>query len=130
MVVLIDMVVLLFLLTGVFFFMIGVLGLLRLQDVYLRMHATTKCDTLGATAILIGLAIYSLATGQASYGPLGSVFTAAKMIFIIIFIFWANPTSAHAIAKAAYLSGPDIYEGTVFDQYGPDVKDKMVAEKK
>ncbi|MFQ5975047.1 MAG: monovalent cation/H(+) antiporter subunit G [Candidatus Hydrothermarchaeales archaeon] len=130
MVVLIDMVVLLFFLTGMFFFMIGVLGLLRLQDVYLRMHATAKCDTLGATAILLGLAIYSLASGQASYGPFGSVFTAAKMIIIIIFIFWANPTAAHAIAKAAYLSGVKLWEGSVFDQYGPDVKDRMVVEKK
>ncbi len=130
MVVMIDIVVLLFFLAGMFFFMIGVLGLLRLPDVYSRMHATTKCDTLGATAILMGLAIYSLASGQASYGPLGSVFTAAKMIIIIIFVFWANPTSAHAIAKAAYLSGVELWEGTVFDQYGPDVKDKMVVEKK
>ncbi len=130
MIVLIDIVVLLFFLTGMFFFMIGVLGLLRLPDVYLRMHATTKCDTLGASAILMGLAIYSLATGQASYGSLGSVFTAAKMVIIIIFIFWANPTAAHAIAKAAYLSGVELYEGTVFDQYGPDVKDKMVVDKK
>ncbi len=84
MVVLVDIVVLLFFLTGMFFFMIGVIGLLRLPDVYSRMHATTKCDTLGASAILMGLAIYSLATGQASYGPLGSVFTALKMIFIIM----------------------------------------------
>ncbi len=130
MVVVIDIVVLIFFLTGMFFFMIGVLGLLRLPDVYSRMHATTKCDTLGASSILMGLAIYSLASGQASYGLHGSFFTAAKMILIIIFVFWATPTSAHAIAKAAYLSGVKLWEGSVFDQYGPDVKDRMVAEKK
>lgn len=42
-----------FLAGGIFFYMVGVLGLVRLPDVFTRMHATTKCDTMGAGLILI-----------------------------------------------------------------------------
>ncbi|MEE8168575.1 MAG: monovalent cation/H(+) antiporter subunit G [Candidatus Hydrothermarchaeales archaeon] len=102
----IDIVVLALLLMGVFFFVIGTIGLLRFPDVYTRMHATTKCDTLGAISIFLGLAIYS-----------GLSFTSFKILLIIVFIVWVNPTTAHAIAKAAYVSGVELWEGSVVDEY-------------
>jgi multicomponent Na+:H+ antiporter subunit G len=106
----IDAITLVLLLTGVFFFIVGTIGLLRLPDVYTRMHATTKSDTLGAVSLLTGLALYS-----------GDFFTWAKMLIIIVFIFWANPTSSHAIARSAYLSGERPFEGTTEDAYGGDL---------
>ncbi|MBS4022955.1 MAG: monovalent cation/H(+) antiporter subunit G [Dethiobacter sp.] len=81
---------------GIFFFMIGVIGLLRLPDAYSRMHATTKCDTLGAGLILFALALYALYTGFPA--------TSIKLILLIIFVWVTNPTSAHVIARAAYRS--------------------------
>jgi multicomponent Na+:H+ antiporter subunit G len=75
------------------------------------MHATTKSDTLGAISLLMGLALYS-----------GDFFTWAKMLIIIVFMFWANPTSAHAIARSAYLSGERPFGGTTNDAYGGDLK--------
>ncbi|MFQ6136345.1 MAG: monovalent cation/H(+) antiporter subunit G [Candidatus Hydrothermarchaeales archaeon] len=113
----IDTIVMLFFIIGLFFFIVGTIGLLRLPDVYTRMHATTKCDTLGAMTILTGLAVYSVVLGAP-----GSLFISGKMILIATFIFVANPTSAHAIAKAAYLSGVKLWEGSVFDMYGKDAK--------
>lgn len=107
----VDVTTLVLLLIGVFFFIVGTIGLLRFPDVFTRLHATTKSDTLGAVAILTGLGLYS-----------GGFFTATKMLLIIVFIFWANPTAAHAIAKAAYLSGEQPYEGTLDDAYGRDIK--------
>lgn len=101
---------LLLLSTGVFFFIVGTVGLLRLPDVYTRMHATTKADTLGAVSILLGLAIYSL-----------DVFTALKMVIIVVFIFIANPTASHAIAKAAYQSGEKPFDKEMKDAYGEDI---------
>jgi len=107
---LVDMATLLLLLTGLFFFTVGTIGLLRLPDVFTRMHATTKCDTLGAVSIITALALYS-----------GHSLTAAKMMLIVVFIFIANPTAAHAIAKAAYLSGERPCELTSEDAYGRDM---------
>ena len=45
-------------LTGALFFLAGTIGLLRLPDFYSRVHAATKCDTVGAGAILLALAIH------------------------------------------------------------------------
>lgn len=74
---------------GVFFFAVGVVGLMRFPDVYTRLHATTKCDTLGAGLMLIGLMLQ------------GSPTVAVKLLIIIILLWITNPTAAHVIARAA-----------------------------
>ncbi len=79
---------------GVFLFASGTVGLIRLPDFYCRMHATGKCDTLGALLALTGLALYN-----------GFNFVTLKIIFIIVFIFIANPTATHAIGRAALVNG-------------------------
>lgn len=78
---------------GLFFLLVGTVGLLRLPDAYCRLHATTKCDTMGAGLVLLSLAIRS---------PWP---TAAKLGLIIVFILITNPTAAHVIARAAYMTG-------------------------
>ncbi len=91
-----------FLIAGIFFFAIGVIGLLRLPDAYSRMHATTKCDTLGAGMILFALALYS-----------GFSAASVKLLLLIVFIWLTNPTSAHVIARAAYRSNDvNVCEGS------------------
>lgn len=78
---------------GLFFLFVGTLGLLRLPDVYNRLHATTKCDTLGAGLVLLSMALQSgLAVG-------------VRLGLLIIFIVITNPTAAHVIARAAYNTG-------------------------
>ena len=42
---------------GAFFFVAGTLGLLRFPDVYSRLHAVTKADTLGLGLVVIGLSL-------------------------------------------------------------------------
>ena len=79
---------------GVFLFASGTLGLIRLPDFYCRMHATGKCDTLGALLVLTGLALYN-----------GFNLVSLKIIFIVVFIFLANPTATHAIGRAALVNG-------------------------
>lgn len=79
--------------SGLFFLLVGVLGLLRLPDVYTRLHAATKCDTMGAGLVLLSLALQSEWAG------------AVKLIIIAAFIWVTNPTAAHVIAKAAWVTG-------------------------
>ncbi len=83
-----------FLTIGCFFSVVAAIGVVRFPDFYSRMHPAGKNDTLGQTLILIGLIIYE-----------GFSFVSIKLLLIIIFIFIANPTATHAIAKAAYLAG-------------------------
>ncbi len=79
---------------GAFFFIIGTIGLLRFPDFYSRMHATGKCDTLGSGLVLLGIGIHQDFT-----------INTVKLFLIISFIFVANPTTTHVLAKAAYDSG-------------------------
>ncbi len=79
------------LLIGAFFILAGTIGFVRFPDFYSRMHATGKCDTLGEGLMLAALIVYG-----------GATFVSVKILFLIMFILLANPTSTHAIAKAAY----------------------------
>lgn len=89
--IILDIIASLFVLGGLFFFIVGTIGLLRMPDVYSRMHATTKCDTLGVSLIMTGIIV-----GQ------GLSWVTLKLVLIIIFIWLTTPTAAHAIARAAY----------------------------
>ena len=80
-----------FILAGFFFFTTATIGLLRLPDFYSRLHATGKGDTLAVLYSLIGLALYN-----------GFDLTSAKIIFIAVFMFLAQPTATHAISRAAF----------------------------
>lgn len=88
---LVDIIIVILLVSGIFFFTMGVIGLIRFPDVYSRMHATTKCDTLGTGLVLLALILAQPLT-----------VASAKIFFIILFIWITNPTTAHIIAKAAY----------------------------
>jgi len=86
-----DILSILFIMAGLFFFTTATIGLLRLPDFYTRLHATGKGDTLAVLYSLIGLAIYN-----------GFDITSAKIIFIAVFMFLAQPTATHAISRAAF----------------------------
>jgi multicomponent Na+:H+ antiporter subunit G len=79
---------------GSFFVLTGALGLLRLPDVYARMHAAGVTDTLGAGLFLAGLAIQ---------GGLGLV--TVKLAMILAFILFTSPTATYALANAVFSSG-------------------------
>ena len=73
---------------------IGALGVLRLPDVYTRMHAASITDTLGAGTIILGLIIQA-----------GLTLVAGKLFLILIFLFFTSPASSFALAHAALSSG-------------------------
>ncbi|HIH44069.1 MAG TPA: cation:proton antiporter [Candidatus Methanoperedenaceae archaeon] len=97
----VDIIVTLIMSVGALLMLTGSIGLLRLPDVYCRMHATGKCDTLGESLILLGLIIYQVYSGHELV--LDKVIVPAKMLFIILFFFLANPVATHAIMKAAFI---------------------------
>ncbi|MCL4078651.1 monovalent cation/H(+) antiporter subunit G [Coriobacteriia bacterium Es71-Z0120] len=79
---------------GAFFFFVGTLGLLRFPDFYSRTHGATKCDTVGAGSILIGLALLR-----------GLAPDALKILAIAALVLLTSPTAGHALARAAYRTG-------------------------
>ena len=76
---------------GLFFFLVGTLGVLRFPDALTRAHGAAKCDTLGAVLCISGLILQS-----------GFSFTTLKLIVVIGFLWTTNPTATHMIAKAIY----------------------------
>jgi monovalent cation/proton antiporter MnhG/PhaG subunit len=82
------------LLIGVLFLLAGTLGLLRLPDCYARIHAVSKCDTVGAGAILLALALL-----------VGPDPNALKIVVLLALVLLSSPTSGHALARAAHLTG-------------------------
>ena len=77
---------------GTFFSLIGVIGLIRLPDVYTRLHATGKVGVYGAVLLLVAAAIWT---------PLGW----GKALLLIILLMVSGPVTAHAISSAAYRIG-------------------------
>nr|WP_174507262.1 Na+/H+ antiporter subunit G [Acinetobacter sp. Marseille-Q1620] len=80
-----------FLLIGAFFILVGGIGIVRLPDLFMRLHAPTKSSTLGLGSFLIAAMIYS-----AYYGRFGF---AELLITLLSFI--TAPVSANLIAQAA-----------------------------
>ena len=88
---------------GAIFLFLGALGIVRLPDVYNRLQAGTKCTTLGAFSMIVGVGIIE---------P-GWFF---KALIVAVFILLTNPISAHALARASYKSAVRPYDGTVVDK--------------
>ena len=78
------------LVSGMCFFLAGSIGLLRLPDLYSRLHALTKADNLG-----LGLLIAGLALG--SREPLMML----KLLLVWLAVLAASAASAHLIARRA-----------------------------
>ena len=83
-----------FIACGVIALMIGSLGLLRLPDVYCRIHAVGMIDTAGAGFIILGMVIHE-----------GFTLVTVKLVLIGVFMFFTSPIATHAVAQVAYKSG-------------------------
>jgi multicomponent Na+:H+ antiporter subunit G len=93
------------LVSGALFMLLAAVGLVRLPDLYLRMSATSKAATLGASLVLLGAALH-----------FGTVAATGKALVIVAFLFLTAPAAAHAIGRAGYRRGSPRWEGTVADE--------------
>ena len=75
---------------GCFFFLAGTVGLLRLPDLFSRLHALTKADNLGLGLVAAGMAIY-----------MANPWAALKLFFIWIFTLLASSTACYLISRFA-----------------------------
>ncbi len=75
---------------GVFFIVVGSIGLIRLPDVYTRLHAAGMTDTMGAGLVLVGLAFQA-----------GATLITVRLLIIWAFLLFTSPIATHALARAA-----------------------------
>jgi len=79
---------------GIVALLIGSLGLIRLPDVFCRIHAVGMIDTAGASFIILGMMIYE-----------GFTLVTVKLLFVGIFLFFTSPIATHAVAQVAHKMG-------------------------
>ncbi|MFN2246220.1 MAG: monovalent cation/H(+) antiporter subunit G, partial [Candidatus Promineifilaceae bacterium] len=89
-----DVITSFLLVSGSLFSLVAALGMLRLPDTIIRMHAATKAGTFGAGLILIAEAVF--------YQEIGITLRA---LAAIVFLLMTAPVAAHLIGRAAYYSG-------------------------
>lgn len=77
---------------GIGFCAIGVLGVIRMPDLYCRLHASGKVSTVGLCGLLLGAAIIMPSA-------------ALQLIALALFAILTLPVGTHAIAAAAYRHG-------------------------
>ncbi len=77
-------------------FLISAIGLLRMPDIYTRMHVGTKATTMGTTFVILGAICI-----EPSW--------ALKLILLGIFIFLTNPLSSSVIARASHKNGETLH---------------------
>src|SRR5262245_50807273 len=103
----------LLLLVGLVFTFAGSLGLLRLPDIFCRMHATGKSSTLGIISIVLASFLhFSVSESGASI----------KELLTVVFVFLGGPVGAHMIARAAYRTQVPLRERTIVNEW------KMIEE--
>ncbi|SFU83595.1 monovalent cation/H(+) antiporter subunit G [Halomonas korlensis] len=96
-------------LSGAMFMLLAALGVLRLPDLLTRMHATTKAATLGASLIMLAVALH-----------FPQVAVVARAMGVILFIMLTAPVAAHVIGRAGYFVGSRLWDGTVKDELRPN----------
>ena len=82
------------LVTGALLALAASIALIRFPDVFSRMHAATKPQTLGLVCILLGLAL-----------RLQSVVAATTVVVVIVFQLLTAPVASHMVGRAAHRIG-------------------------
>jgi multicomponent Na+:H+ antiporter subunit G len=85
-------------LLGAFFLTVGTVGLIRMPDMYNRMHATTKASSLGAVSLFLAAFVV--------FGPGGNGLTA---LVGIVFLFLTVPAGSHMLLRSALRMGVPFY---------------------
>ncbi len=76
-------------LLGSFFTVTGALGLLRMPEVFTRMHAASVTDTLGVGFLILGMAVQA-----------GLSLVTLKLFFLLVLFLFTGPVVTHALARA------------------------------
>ena len=79
---------------GAFFVLAGAIGLLRLPDLYTRVHGASVIDTAGAGFMVLGMMLQA-----------GWSLVTLKLLFILVIFLFTLPVVAHALAQAALNEG-------------------------
>jgi multicomponent Na+:H+ antiporter subunit G len=111
-----EIVIVLLILIGAAFMLISAIGIVRLPDVFSRMHAAGKASTVGISAILLGAGFFFL-----------DEFLFYRMLVLIFLIFVTAPISTTALARAVYHNEAALREQLKRDEMASTIVHEPVA---
>lgn len=117
-----DIILYILLAVGLFFSLVGVVGVLRMPDVYGRLQASTCIASLGSICLLAAGILYAIAHGLGASACI-------KLALILLMILCTNPVSNHALLKGAYKSGVKPAKEPVIDDYKEDEPDEQRSDR-
>lgn len=91
----------LFVLSGSLITFVAALGVLRLPDFFMRMHAATKAGVVGPSLLLIGAGFFDPSWG-----------TWIKIALAILFLLMTTPIAAHLLGRSGFVGGASLWRGT------------------
>lgn len=97
----VDWIVAFLLLSGGAFAFVAGVGVFRLPDVFMRMHASTKAGTLGCGLVLAAVAVF-----------FGEIDVISRAVAAILFILVTAPIAAHIVGRAAHRTGSPMWDRT------------------
>lgn len=83
-----DIIGLILIIVGILTFFLEIIGVTKYKYLLNRMHAAGMGDTFGIFCCLFGLVFLS-----------GVNFTSAKLLLVVIFLWFASPTASHLISR-------------------------------
>ena len=98
---------------GASFMLLASIGMLRLPDIFLRMHASTKSGTLGVMGFLAAVAIH-----------FADFTIAIQALLTILFVCLTAPVAAHVMGRSAYWVGVPMWKKSVIDELEGHYKER------
>lgn len=109
-----DWLVAMLMIAGMFFAFVASLGVVRMPDLYMRIHAATKAGAFGSSLILIAAALH-----------FGSLRAAVMAALVVIFFYLTTPVAAQALSDAAHRLRISQWSGTKLDELADDEADEV-----
>lgn len=104
-----DIAISILILTGSCFMLLAALGVLRMPDLYTRMHAAAKVGTIGVILVLGGEILY-----------FRHLDVSTKGFLTILFFLLTAPVASHMIGRAAFLTGIPFWKNTGVNEWEKD----------
>jgi multicomponent Na+:H+ antiporter subunit G len=94
---------------GSLFMLIASIGMVKLPDLYMRIHAATKAPTLGIFLMALGIIVYFF-----------ELWASVEGLIVILFVFITTPIASHMISRVAHTMGVKKTESTIVDEMDAD----------
>jgi multicomponent Na+:H+ antiporter subunit G len=111
-----DVLILVSMVGGSVFMLLAAVGVMRMPDLYTRMHAATKVGTVGVIGVMLAVALH--------FGELGIV---TRALLIMVFFLITAPVAAHMIGRSAYLAKTPMWKGTILNEWPDPTSDRSAG---